>query len=306
MKKVIVWGNRIEYDFYYKYFETECLKLNMEIKAVILNEEGMFSTVDGIEVIKIDELVAWRYDYLIDMNQGERELVQNILKLLNIPPEKVILARVFKLPSFDLDRYIKVRESRVSIIANQCWGGFTYHSLGMQFLSSFINLYVMSEDYIKLLRNFDYYMDLPLHFIREEYEPNLERNYPVLGLDDVTLHFNHYRDSDSAIDSWNRRKSRINRNNMFVCMTLSCHKHTEEIQTVPLQHKHGLTAIPYGGGAEDICFLPMPGKDYLEKYYERSMGLFINHVAEIPGNEFKYYDILKLLCNEKDFMRVKF
>ena len=60
------------------------------------------------------------------------------------------------------------------------------------------------------------------------------------------------------------------------------------------------------GGAEDICFLPMPGKDYLEKYYERSMGLFINHVAEIPGNEFKYYDILKLLCNEKDFMRVKF
>lgn len=38
MKKVIVWRNRIEYDFYYKYFEVERLKSNMEIEAVILNE----------------------------------------------------------------------------------------------------------------------------------------------------------------------------------------------------------------------------------------------------------------------------
>lgn len=39
--------------------------------------------------------------YLIDMNQGQREIVQNILNLLNIPPEKMISARVFRLLSFD-------------------------------------------------------------------------------------------------------------------------------------------------------------------------------------------------------------
>lgn len=65
------------------------------------------------------------------------------------------------MPSFGLDRYIKVKESRGSIIANCCWGGYTYHSLGMQFLSPYINKYVEAEDFIRLLNDFDYYMGLP-------------------------------------------------------------------------------------------------------------------------------------------------
>lgn len=301
MKKVIVWGSRTEYDFYYKYFEVERLKSNMEIEAVILNEEHLFSKIDGIEVIKIDELLVRQYDYLIDMNQKEPQAVQQILKLLNISREKVIPARVFLLPSFDLNRYIKVRESRISIIANHCWGGFTYNSLGMQFLSPFINMFVEAEDYIKLLNNFDYYMELPLHFVREEYEVNLKRNYPVVGLDDVVLYFNHYTDFDSAVAIWNKRKSRINKDNLFVEMAIRRYEDIEKFIALPFQYKIGFSTVPCE--EKDVLYCPMPEENYFEDKYAGNVNNFFNHVAMAPTDEFRYYDILKLLNHEKDFVR---
>lgn len=301
MKKVILWGSRTEYDFYYKYFEVEILKSNMKIEAVILNEEHLFSVIDGTEVIKIDELLMRQYDYLIDMNHKEPQTVRKILELLNISLEKVIPARAFCLPSFDLNRYIKVRESRISIIANHCWGGYTYNNLGMQFLSPFINLFVEPEDYLKLLNDFDYYMELPLHYIREEYEPRLKRNYPVIGLEDVVLHFNHYTDFDSAVDIWNKRKSRINKDNLLVEMAIGRHEDIEKFSALPFQYKIGLTTIPCR--EKGVLYCPIPSEDYLENKYAGNIFNFFNHVALRAADEYRYYDILKLLNHEKDFTR---
>jgi len=302
MKKVIVWGDRIEYDYYYKHFEAERLKSNIEIEAVVLNEEYLFSMIDGIEVIKIDELLERQYDYLINMNQKEPQTVQKILKLLNISLEKVIPAKVFCLPAFDFNRYIQVRESKISIVANHCWGGITYNSLGMQFLSPFINMFVEPEDYINLLNHFDYYMGLPLHFIREEYEVNLRRKYPVAGLDDVVLHFNHDTDFDSAAAVWNKRKSRLNKDNLLVEMAIECYEDAEKFAALPIRHKIGFSTIPCR--EKDIYFFPIPEKDYLENKYGGNIFNFFNHIAMIPTDECRYYDVLKLLNHEKDFMRV--
>ena len=302
MKKVIVWGNRLEYDFYYKYFELEVLKSNMEIEAVVLNEESLFSMIDGIEIIKIDELLVRQYDYLINMNRQEPLMVQKILELLNVSLEKVIPAKVFQLPFFDLDRYIKVKESKVSIIANHCWGGYTYNSLGMQFLSPFINMFVEADDYIKLLNNFDYYMGLPLHFIREGFEVNLKRNYPVVGLDDVVLHFNHYTDFDSAVAFWEKRKNRMNKDNLFVEMAIEHYEDIEKFAALPIEHKIGFSAIPCS--EKDIYCFPMPEKDYLENKYAGNIFNFYNHIAMMQTDECRYYDTLKLLNHEKDFLRV--
>ncbi|MBD5473700.1 MAG: DUF1919 domain-containing protein [Lachnospiraceae bacterium] len=300
MKKVIVWGNSLEYEFFHKYFEIERLKSNMDIEAIILNEEHLFSKIDGIEVIKIDELLGRQYDYLIDMNQEEPQTVLKILELLNISREKVIPARVFCLPSFDLNRYIKVKESRVSIIANHCWGGYTYHSLGMQFLSPFINMYVEAEDFIRLLNDFDYYMGLPLHFIKEGYEENLKRNYPIVGLDDVVLRFNHYTDFDSAVAVWNQRKSRINKDNLFIEMVIRDYKDIEKFVALPFQHKIGFSTIPCEERDMFYCRIP----NGLEDKYADHIGIYLCRVATME--EFGYYDILKLLNHEKDFGRVTY
>lgn len=123
MRKVILWGSRQEYDLYRRAFEVEQLKSNMRIMAIVLNEGRVARYIDGVEVIAIEELLVRDYDYLIDMNKADSQTIRRILDLLDIPLEKVIPARAFALPFFDLERYIEVRESRVSIISNHCWGG---------------------------------------------------------------------------------------------------------------------------------------------------------------------------------------
>ena len=67
MKKVILWGSRLEYDIYCKFFEVEVLKSNIKIEALVLNEEAMFSFIDGIEVIGVEDLLNRQFDYLINL-----------------------------------------------------------------------------------------------------------------------------------------------------------------------------------------------------------------------------------------------
>ena len=59
MIKVILWGPCAEYDKFLKYFECEILKNNMIIEAIVLNEENLIRSIDGIEVIRIDELYVY-------------------------------------------------------------------------------------------------------------------------------------------------------------------------------------------------------------------------------------------------------
>lgn len=205
MTKVILWGSHAEYSIFYKHLYLEVLKGNMQIMAIVLKGDRL-AAIDGIEVIRTEELMIREYDYLIDMNQSGRELIIRLLELLKVPRSKVIPAKIFMHPYFDLQRWIAVKESRVSIIADNCWGGITYHSLGLEFLSPFINLFLEGDDYLRLLENFNYYIEQPLLFIEEKYETNLKRNYPVIGLDDVTLFFNHYTDFESAVGIWERRR----------------------------------------------------------------------------------------------------
>ena len=40
--------------------------------------------------------------------------------------------------------------------------------------------------------------------------------YPIGKLDDVEIHFLHYHTEEEASDKWNRRKYRIDLNNLFV------------------------------------------------------------------------------------------
>ena len=249
MKKVILWGSRLEYDIYCKFFEVEVLKSNIKIEALVLNEEAMFSFIDGIEVIGVEDLLNRQFDYLINMNRQEPQTVRRILELLKIPLEKVIPAKVFRLPAFDWERYIKVREGKVSIIANHCWGGYTYNSLGMQFLSPFINMFVAPDDYLRLLGRFEYYINAPLHYLREGYEETAEK-----------------------------------------------------FAALPFSHKIGLSTI--ASNLPDILYFPVEGNDYLENRYGKNIFNFFNHVAMLPSDEFKCYDILKLLNHESDYVRV--
>ena len=107
----------------------------------------------------------------------------------------------------------RLKNKDFSLISNNCNGGVLSHELGLRFNSQFVNLAIFSEEYIKYLENFDYYNSLVPEF--EE----TQESYPVGVLDDIKIHFIHYKTKQEALEKWEERKKRINKDNLFVIFT---------------------------------------------------------------------------------------
>ena len=54
---------------------------------------------------------------------------------LGINPSKIISQNVVMLPNFTFQKYKILRESKLSIISQNCFGGFLYHRFHLPFLS---------------------------------------------------------------------------------------------------------------------------------------------------------------------------
>ena len=141
-------------------------------------------------------------------------------------------------------KWIKRNKNKnFSIICNSCVGGVIYHDLGLEFLSPTINMYLNPLDLIRFASNLKYYCSLDLQFIETD-EP-----HPVAMLDDITLYFNHSKTEDDAERDWNRRKKRINYENLYLILfywdgyTI---EQIREIEKVPCKKAVVLTYKPLG------------------------------------------------------------
>ena len=299
--RVIVWGTRTEYDLYRKWFEVEILKGNMQIEAIILNEEYLFQRMDGIDVISIEAIRYIDFDYLIDMNENTQDSVLRILELLKIPLDKVIPVRVFGQPFFDLARWVQVKNSEISILSGHCWGGYAYNTLGLQFRTPLINMRFENKDFFRLLEDVEGYMQLTPEKIGEKYEINLQRNFPVVQLGDVTIEFNHYTDFDEALQIWNRRKERINYQNILVEMTADSMEDIDRFLKLPYEHKICFTMLPCE--EKDVISIQNP---YMLNLYGDRAWRYALGTANKSFGECKPYDLLKLLNHEEDYWRAEF
>ena len=70
--------------------------------------------------------------------------------------------------SKEILRHLAIRNKQVTIISNNCWGGFMYQSCRIKYNSPFIGLYMYAPEYIALLRNLKYNLSQPLRFIKHE------------------------------------------------------------------------------------------------------------------------------------------
>lgn len=113
----------------------------------------------------------------------------------------------------------RLRNTEFSIISNQCMGGIIYHDLGLQFKSPTINLKILPDDFIILVENLKEYLSLPIEEIKER-----AVSYPVGRINGshggVTLWFVHYKSFEEAVDCWNKRKERVNYDNLRIMMTI--------------------------------------------------------------------------------------
>lgn len=106
----------------------------------------------------------------------------------------------------------RLKNDNFSIICSNCVGGIIYHRLGKQFLSPTVNLWFHQDEFIKFLLDLKGYLAEELIFVESQYD------YPVAMLRDIKVYFAHYHTEQEARDAWNRRKARINFDNMYIIM----------------------------------------------------------------------------------------
>ncbi len=161
----------------------------------------------------------------------------------------------FVLPS--LRRRIKNKD--FSLLTNNCNGGFIYHDLGLQFKSPTINLYFIYDHFLRFLEDLDYYLrqELVEASTPAFVEPN---NSPICNLGEgdkkIELHFLHYHSFAEAKELWNKRKARLNRENLFVMF--AAFDKAEESQIARFD------ALPF---KNKVVFVERPMPKYNSAYY---------------------------------------
>ncbi|WP_010182680.1 DUF1919 domain-containing protein [Aquimarina agarilytica] len=96
------------------------------------------------------------------------------------------------------------------VISNNCWGAEIYKRLGIKYNTPFVGLFIFGPDYLKLLSNFDHFINLELNFKQESKWIKNTKQYPIGYLDDIEIHFLHYVNNDEAKSKWTKRLKRMN------------------------------------------------------------------------------------------------
>lgn len=109
-----------------------------------------------------------------------------------------------------IDRLI-YRNREFVVISNNCWGAEIYKRLGMPYNTPFVGLFIFGPDYIRLLENLDYYLNCELTFKKESKWIDQSVKYPIGLLDELEIHFMHYKDDKEARSNWTRRLDRMNK-----------------------------------------------------------------------------------------------
>lgn len=113
----------------------------------------------------------------------------------------------------------------ISILSNNCISGFLYHKYNLEFKSPTVNLQMKPSDFIKYIKNIDYYNGIEL---KEVHNPDPapfielggvgEIKFPVGQIDDIVIYFQHYNTFEEAKDKWQTRGRRINKDRMVAVL----------------------------------------------------------------------------------------
>ncbi|MBR1580708.1 MAG: DUF1919 domain-containing protein [Selenomonadaceae bacterium] len=189
------------------------------------------------------------------------------LRSANVPEHKILLDRVICVPLFTFEKYERLKKSKPTIFAMNCFGGVVYHRFGLPFYSPLINMFMLEADFMKFLRDPMKYINTELRFHKwYEDQRGIDGRYPLFILgDDVIVHMNHYGQlgADFAKMKWDERKSRINWFNVIPVIYTSKPEVAAEFDDLPF--------------AKKVCFVPFksekPSAYYLDKILDGNKGL---------------------------------
>ncbi len=112
-------------------------------------------------------------------------------------------------------RFDKQKNGDFTIVSTNCIAGEIYHILGMPFTSPFINVSLDRNDFVTLALNFKGYMQNPLEIVAKNDNGEWIGKLSCENQKDIKMCFPHETDKDVIIDNFERRKKRINYDNLY-------------------------------------------------------------------------------------------
>ena len=247
----IIWGYGKDYETYINAVRLQEIYGNIKVIGITAFQGLEIKRLDGYRFIYKEELTTTNFDYLIVASVSKFLEIRKQVIELGIDEGKILAIKIFALPDLDLEKYISIKNSKISIFANCCWGGLTYNKLGMEFYSPFINMFESCDEYLQFLEKPREYMEAPVEFVK--YAPTLNRVYPVCNLNGMYLHFNHYNSYIQALELWNKRKERINWDNLFIMMQTEDKREADKFLSLPYERK--ICFVPFKTEEKDLFYV---------------------------------------------------
>lgn len=130
-----------------------------------------------------------------------------------------IFFKVFKIRKYTSDLRKEVTDSKFTIISNNCFAGSIYQDLKIPYRTPTVGLFLYSDCYMRFVKDLKYYLSLELIFIKNSKYVSSDSNnnhyYPIGLLDDIEIHFLHYDNEEEATVKWNKRKERVNYDQLY-------------------------------------------------------------------------------------------
>ena len=208
--------------------------------------------------------------------------------------------RVFNKKKIVLLENEKLENTPFVIIADNCWGGSVYQWYDRPYNSPFVGLAIYGDCYIKLVSKFDYYMSKKLVFQNTSKYLFTGRllNYPLGLLDDIEIHFVHYKNPEEAQEKWNRRKERMlkesNKDNYFFKMCdewKAENEMLEKFHQLPIKNK-----ITFAQGDKEI----VSGSNHIKiKERHKRFKNTVPNGVKLFKISFLYFDLTEWLLSSK-------
>ena len=148
----------------------------------------------------------------------------------------------------------KIKNKNLTIISNNCWGGIFYRNNNLEYLSPTLGMFFMADEYIKFIYEMKKYISAEINFISIEdskyceYLKMIKYDGLIAKILDLEICFLHYDSEVEAREKWNRRKERINWDNIlfkFNDQNLCTYDNLKKFEEFEAKNKICFTAKKY-------------------------------------------------------------
>lgn len=275
----------------------------IKVLGLVTTEPQKITYLDGKRVIRPWDMKVDEMDYVIVAMKQYKEVFE-ILKKMGLSG-RILRSDIFSIPNFVLEDYLRLKESRPTILANTCLAGLVYHELGLEMLSPTIN--VRCRNYITFLKNYEHYLSMDIMLAGKDFaEEDLYKDEPVFspkGIfgDSVCWQFPHVDNEKEGIETWNRRRHSVNFDNIIALMIVLTDEEAYEFEQLPIKRKLGfyykdlkLSSVLYTSEWDDTVLqnrCQFRYQNFIHVFYKGS----IESICKI--------DWIKFLNGETEFLR---